>query len=131
MYLNQPDLNTTSIWLYAIHSDNPELIHYLDDQKIKPKDESFEECLIEAIKCHHIDIANYILYNFVNLEKYNEKMAFSKAIKYYNFCCFQTDLTNCDDKILFDLCKYNHFEIVEFLLRTKKIENINEKIVLN
>lgn len=45
-----------SIWLYAIHSNNGELIHMIEEIGIKPE---YEECMKESIKCHHNNIANY------------------------------------------------------------------------
>ena len=54
---------TSSLWIYAIHSRNAELIHLLEENGIESEDKTFEECLKESIKCHHNDIANYIKEN--------------------------------------------------------------------
>lgn len=48
-----------SLWLYAIHSNKIELIILLVEKKIMPEDETYLECFLEAIKCHHNDIAEY------------------------------------------------------------------------
>lgn len=42
-----------SIWLYAVNSDNPEVIAFLEEKNIKMDDRTFSE----SIKSHHI--ANY------------------------------------------------------------------------
>lgn len=54
--------------MYSIHSNHPELIHLLENYHIKPINDDFNECFIEAIKCHHYEIANYLFKNFLNEE---------------------------------------------------------------
>ena len=54
---------TPSLWIYAIHSQNLELIHLLEENHIKPDDASFEECMKESVKCHHNDFNAYIQEN--------------------------------------------------------------------
>ena len=61
---------TSSLWLYAIHSNSAELIHILEENHVEMEDKSYQLYFIEAIKCHHIDISNYIKNNFLN-EKFN------------------------------------------------------------
>ena len=53
---------TFSLWLYTVHSNNPELIHFLEENDIKLNtNKSFSDnVLIESIKCHHNDISNYL-----------------------------------------------------------------------
>ena len=51
---------TTSIWLYAVHSNNSEVIYFLEEKNIDIDDRTFSE----AIKCHHNDIAYYIYDNY-------------------------------------------------------------------
>ncbi|KAK8864086.1 hypothetical protein M9Y10_011782 [Tritrichomonas musculus] len=58
-----------SLWLFAIHSNNAELIYFLEENKVYPQYNSFEACFKEAIKCHHNEIANYIKENFLPNEK--------------------------------------------------------------
>ena len=57
LYKNNVKL-TSSLWIYAIHSDSSEIIQLLEENKIKPNDNSFKKCLIESIKCHHNEMAN-------------------------------------------------------------------------
>lgn len=49
---------TSSLWLYAIHGDHPEIFSILEEKKIEPT--SYVKCYKEAVKCHHNDIAKYI-----------------------------------------------------------------------
>ncbi|KAK8843299.1 hypothetical protein M9Y10_025154 [Tritrichomonas musculus] len=56
---------TSSLWLYAVHSNSAELIHFLEENNInKTTKQNIEDILIESIKCHHNDISNYIKDNF-------------------------------------------------------------------
>ena len=78
---------TPSLWLYAIHSNNPDLIHLLEEYHVEPKNKSFEECLKEAIKCHHNDFARYIQDNLL-IGKVDESKILSSIFAYYNYCFF-------------------------------------------
>lgn len=68
LQLNKVQL-VPKIWLYSIHSNNAELVHFLEQNAVIPKDESYKRCLIESIKCHHNEIAEYIQDNFFDEEK--------------------------------------------------------------
>lgn len=60
---------SSSLWLYAIHSNNAELIHLIEGEKVRKMVDL--RYLKEAIKCHHNDIANYIQTNCLEDEKIN------------------------------------------------------------
>lgn len=56
----------SNLWEFAIHSNNPEIIHFLEENHIeRDKNELFKV----SIKCHHNYIANYFLNNFLNDDK--------------------------------------------------------------
>ena len=136
LYKNGVEL-TSALWLYAIHSDNPEMIYLLEENKVEPPDKSYEKCLEESIKCHHNDITNYIKTNLIDYdienidninfeEKYNENI-YSYSFHYYDFLYFPQEIKN---KIFFFYaCEYDYFQIVEYFLKTVNID-INEKIIL-
>ena len=63
--LNNVELKP-SLWLYAIHSRNAELIHLLESLKVDPPNEEYKTCLCESIKCHHNEIAYYIENNLMS-----------------------------------------------------------------
>lgn len=67
---------TSSLWLYGIHSDNSEIISLLEEKCPKPK--LFKDCLIEAVKCHHNNMANYLQNN------YSSEICFI-FFRFYNF----------------------------------------------
>ena len=113
------------MWLYAIHSQNSELIQFLLDNQIHPSDGNFDKFLKESIKCHHTEITKLIIGNFYKNSEYNIA---SKCLKYYNFSLIQKDAIN--ESAFFDLCHYDYFPLVEILLKTAKI-NINLTQILN
>ena len=71
--MNKPNILNGDLWIYAIHSNKAEMIHALEENKIFPIDRTYEACLIESIKCHHNEIANYIRDSLFDRSKWNEK----------------------------------------------------------
>ena len=69
LQLNDVDLNP-SLWLYAIHSNNPELIHFLEENHVLPDDKTYQKCFIESVKCYHNNIAHYIQDNLLEKNYY-------------------------------------------------------------
>ena len=64
MYSNQDEISP-KIWLYAIHGNNFKIINFLEENHILPENLNYEKCLKESIKCHHNDISNYIIDNYI------------------------------------------------------------------
>lgn len=133
-----------SLWPFAIHSNNAEIIRILEENHIQPNEKSYNKCIKESIKCHYNDIADYILENYENIEQ--DEILF-EAIESYNFIKIY-DIINSDSFDLFDwsifdektslnetsifhsFCKHGYYTIVEFLVKYAKIDiNIitNEK----
>ena len=119
-YLIMNDVSLTpSIWLYAIHGNNPEIINFLEDKKI----ELNYECLKESIKCHHIDITDYILNNYFH----NDQNISSLCIEFYNFYLLKNiDLIQLNN--FCDLCKYDYFIVVDWILKSENIIDNSELI---
>lgn len=111
----------SSLWLYVIHSKNAELIHILEENKVKPPENSYEKCLEEAVKCHHNDIAKYIKDNLIdkNDDDYNSFAPY--CYQYYNFSLFPREKVD-----IVYLFKYDYINIVNILLQMKG--DINEII---
>ena len=103
---------TSSLWLYGVHCDNPELISLLEENC--PKPESFKNCWIEAVKCHHNDVANYLQNN------YNFDDSF-KFFKYYNFEIMLNSNVK-KEMMLYYCCKYNYYCLCEILLKKTKVD---------
>ena len=135
LQLNNVDL-TSSLWLYSIHGNNPELIHLLEENHVIPDDQTFLECLKESIKCHHNDITDYIENNLMsdkNVIVYNENFFQNKiayTFRYYNFCNLQ-DCINFGNFQLLYFCaaKYDYLNIVKILVENKMID-VNYKVIL-
>ena len=72
---------TSSLWIYAIHSKNAEIINILESKHIEPEDNTYEVCFEESIKCHHNKIGFYIK---DNLLKNSCKNHLNCCIRYFN-----------------------------------------------
>ena len=116
-----------SLWLYAIHGKNAEIIHLLVENHIEPVDKTYNECLKESIKCHHNEIASFIQTNFLKeTQNSYDNNIYSYAFHYHNYSFFPTDFT--DKFTFFYLCQYNYFYLVKILCNTQRI-NINDTII--
>ena len=122
LILNKIELKP-SIWMFAIHGRNAELIHILEEYKIEPPNNNFQFCLNESLKCHHNEIANYL---FDSLLENSTNSSFSESIRYFNFYLFPEDLTVPHS--FFNLCRSNYIYIVDFLLKTMNFD-VNTKII--
>ena len=118
LYLNGVSFES-SLWIFAIHGQCHEIIHILEDNKIEP--ESIKLCFSESLKCHHNEIANYLLNNYSIKNDFD----FAPCISYYNYLFFPKKL---DYRSFINLCKHNYLKIVEVLCKLP-ISMINEKII--
>lgn len=127
---------TPSLWIYAIHGRNPEIIHTLEGDKIEPEDKTFMECLKESIKCHHNELVNYFLNNqMINQTiEINEKNFNTNPVcygfHYYNFEIlndYAKDSPNLQLS-LFYACLYDNLPIVKLLVNSKRID-LNKCII--
>lgn len=80
--LNNVELPET-LWLYAIHSNNPSMIRLLEDEQVTPEDKTYSKCLIEAIKCHHNEVSNYISEYLLNNHSLDNLLL--HIYRFYNF----------------------------------------------
>ena len=76
---------TPESWLFAIHGNNFEIIHLLEEKRIKPEDNTFKQAFIESVKCHHNEIAHYIENKYFNKKKGIDQNILQKFFKYFNF----------------------------------------------
>ena len=115
-----------SLWLFAIHSNNPELIHLLEDNDdTKLSEKEYQKCLEESVKCHHNDIANYINDNYINdIRIRRNQLLYS--FKFFNYA----KMAECEFNggiFLLHACEYNYIELFKILLNDAKID-VNYKI---
>ena len=113
LLLNNVEL-TSSLWFYAVHSNNPELIHIIEEKQIEIENDFYEQILIESIKSHHNDLSDYFLNNYI--QNINDQ----KILKYFNFSFINADFFN--DINFGYLCKYNYIPFVKELLESNKID---------
>ena len=128
LYKNQVEL-TSSLWIFAIHGDNPEIISILEENKIDEPNNIIKE----SIKCHHNHIVNYLQNNrtinvFENIDfnKNYKDNAFSYAFHYYNFYFIPDEIDN--EFVFYYACEYDYFELFNYFLNEKKID-INAKFI--
>lgn len=115
-----------SLWPYAIHSNNAEIIHHLEDNHIKFNKNLF--LLKESIKCHHNAISNYINDNFLNGRPIESNEKFIKCILHH--CNFEFFPSNFNSSISFySLFQYEYKTLVNFYLKEKMPESNNNKIL--
>lgn len=121
----------SSLWIYAVHSRNPDLIHLLEEYKIQPPNDSYFKCLKESMKCHHNEFVDYIQNNLIDsnliLQSNNsyKNNIFSYSVHYHNYAYL---LTNLKRRFAFNyLCKYNYIDLVKYFIKSKEID-INYKI---
>ena len=118
--LNGVALNK-KIWNFAIHGENIEMIHILEENV--NKDLSKNDIMM-SIKCHHNDIAKYLIDNFFqNSNIYSE--IFYQVLPFYNFHFIKDELINKD--ALVKLCEYDYYTLVLTLLNEKNID-VNKRI---
>ena len=132
MKMNGVEL-TPNIWKYAIHSENEELIKYLEDNQVLPPGKNYETILKESIKCHHNDLSNYII-NYLFKEEdfeifkgknYDDNLYYT-SFKYSNYAFFPDSIKYKHS--FFYSCQFDYFKLVNLLLKSEKI-NINATIV--
>ncbi|KAK8883970.1 hypothetical protein M9Y10_043072 [Tritrichomonas musculus] len=128
--MNNVDMKS-SLWIYAVHSRNPDLIHLLEEYKIQPPNDSYFKCLKESMKCHHNEFVDYIQNNLIDsnliLQSNNsyKNNIFSYSVHYHNYAYL---LTNLKRRFAFNyLCKYNYIDLVKYFIKSKEID-INYKI---
>ena len=115
---------TSTLWPLAIHGQNSEMIHFLEDNHVELEDESYKQVFYESIKCHHNDIANYFINNFLQNDEENSQDTFKQCLKYYNFVFLKSE--SISESLFCNLCKYDHCALVDNLLKDKAID-INKK----
>lgn len=138
----------SSIWIYAIHGQNAQIIDLLEKNKIDPPNNSYIKCIKELIKCHNNQMFSYLYHKLTNIDDNLKSYFFSKSLKYYNFnilmnktegfndivAFLNSDLNEINNKeidILINLCKFDYIYAVNLLLQNKNIiDNINTTYIL-
>ena len=59
----------SSIWLYAVHGQNAQIIDLLEKNKIEPPNNSYIKCIKELIKCHNNQMFSYLYHKLTNIDE--------------------------------------------------------------
>ena len=125
--LRNCSLNPDS-WLYAIHGRNPEIIYILNENNIKPKDDSYKNCLEFSIRCHHNELVSYFLENYFDQNEISIKeFVFENCLKSYNIEFIQSEMIVSDR--FYDLCQYDYYYLAKEILKNDKNIDFNRKII--
>ena len=102
---------------YAVHSENSEIIHMLEEcqnDRRRSNEEISCEILKESIKCHHNQL-------------FDEPIEITDlCLKYYNFELIEKEKINNDN--LYQLIANDYFILVNYLLKNENID-INDTII--
>lgn len=126
LYMSQAVLSP-SLWMYAIHGRNPDIIHFLEGNGVVPTDTTYEKCLTESLKCYHKELTDYIELNLLKKSQNNDFDISIQGLRYKNYTYFPNDLVNESGYYYF--CKYNYVYLYKILLKTTYMK-INTKIIL-
>ena len=79
---------TSDLWYYLVHSNNAELIHFLESELFEEtkSNDQFNDVLIESIKCHHNEISNYIMDYLIKQTIMNDRNKFNEIFGYGISC---------------------------------------------
>ena len=123
---------TPSLWLETIHGKSAELIHLLESNHVEPpvikKEKSYEICAKESIKCHHNEIADYFLNNYIQNESDNSSWMVIQSLEYYNFAFLEKESIN--EASFCHLIQFDHYSLIKFLLTSRRVD-INSKTIQN
>ena len=134
LYKNGVELKP-SLWNFAIHGNNLNLLNILKDKKVPPEYDFFWFSLKEAMKCHHNDVAEFIKQNFI--QDYDELFSDDSlgyndnfliyCFRYYNFAQWPNNFLN---KFTFlYACNFDYYSLVEILLSGQKVD-LNSTVIL-
>lgn len=106
LHINYVELES-DLWTYSIHSNNADLIHFLEEKKVLRKNDCFEV----SIKCYHNEITNY----FITTDKRKEphgNITVTSLLSFYNFEYFPSDAFILEN-LFIQMVKYNYYLLVK------------------
>lgn len=111
---------TSTLCIYSIHGNNPELFELLKEYGVLVKGMSCKSFFIESVKCHHNDFANFYHNNYCQSNQNTSFETLSVGLKYHNFAFI--DSFYIGQFSFYDLCLYDYPIFVDYLLKTTFIE---------
>ena len=82
----------------------------------------FFKVLAESVKCHHNDIAYFLLDKLHNYELNRTLYILESGLEYYNFNFIQNEIIN-QDSFFYFLCKFNYISPILLILNNPNIDN--------
>lgn len=131
--LSKNALFDENLWQYAIHGRNLEILREIEKTGIDPPYRSFEEPANELIKCHHNELADYIINEKLNNEELNEDdqnlvnfHLMKNSVDSYNFEMipqrFVVDFDKNKINYFLYTCYNDYFYIIQLLLGLEEID---------
>ena len=134
LWLNKVELSP-SLWIYGIHSNNADIIHFLEENQVPPPNGDYQECLLQSIECHHNEISDYISSQLLASEELEDIQKQKKKIdKIFGSFNFKEMPSEFDSQfIFFYLCLYGYSDLVDLYIKPKidKTKEQNNQKVLN
>lgn len=124
---NKVELNS-SLWFFAIYSNNAKVIRYLEEKGIFPDNSMAKDLYYESIKSFDTQMTDYIRNNYFN--ESDSKISFQDyccCFKCHNYVFFPERIDN--NSAFCALCKYNLNGLARLLLNNSKFD-INQKVVV-
>ncbi|KAK8898246.1 hypothetical protein M9Y10_000524 [Tritrichomonas musculus] len=122
----------SSMWTYAIHGGNEELIRYLEENHVSPPENEYNNILDESITCHHNEISNYIIDYLFKEEDIQYRIKndyysnmYRSAIESHNYYFFPDNMKY--KNMISYLCEFDYYSLVKLCLEEENID-INEII---
>ena len=143
-------------FIYGIHGNNAEMIHFIENLKLELNTESYLEMMKESIKCHHSLLCKYLQNNYLTISTINEQSEKEEEEKDHEQKLIEEEdkiaeqkqkqieeereeiskasvasynyeyFPESFDKYHFELIDNDHFYIIKHLIEEGKM-NINEK----
>ena len=125
---------TDFLCVYAIHGRDAQIISIIEEER---KNEfRIEKMFFESIKCHHNELANYIIENSMDDTKINSDIQsnfndnlVAYAFRFYNYSFFPSSFEN-NKFIVFYLARYNYVKLFELFLKSKPSE-LNSEVMID
>ena len=83
----------------------------------------------ESIRCHHNEIANYFIDNYLESNVENSDCTLVQSLKYYNFSFLRIE-RHMNESSFCHLCFFDYYLLVKAFLMVKDVL-INSKIIQN
>lgn len=118
------------LWEYAIHGRNTEIIHLLEEKELEPPYCAYDVVELEAVKCHHNEIARYFDNIIFNGQSTSILGLCSSIINFMNYSFFPDEIDN--EYVFYFLCKYDQADLVKLVLDDPsymKGINVNNRII--